>query len=75
MKNINDDNVEYVYDKTEQVKIGNKIHTVRVRANRPSQEALIRCANKTVQIILELEKRKAEGKIIKNGQVVDKDKE
>ncbi len=35
-KNIDDDNIEYVYDETKQVKIGNEICTVRVRANRPS---------------------------------------
>ena len=72
-KNIDDDNIEYVYDETKQVKIGNEICTVRVRANRPSQEALRRFALKTIEIMREVERLKADGKIIKNGRVVDKD--
>jgi hypothetical protein len=72
-ENIDDDNVEYVYDETKQVKVGNKVYNVRVRANRPSQEALRKFALKTIEIIREAERLKAEGKKIKNGQVVDKE--
>lgn len=56
------DEMDYVYEKTKVLIINGKKSTVTVRANRPSEEALKRFANKLLEMYqkIEIEKERAD---------------